>query len=543
LNFDRVAFDNNWNSLSVKYAQGGTNPVSLTVHVDSLDNAPVATLNLAPTGGWNTLQTVSIPWAPLSGEHKLFVRFGGGANVDSFQFSAPSGLGANLVANSDFEVDSATGWSSWGGGTIATSTARALSGNSSLAMTGRNGNSPLVYNLSVTPGKTYKASLWASIGGTASAQANVTTSVQCADGSGPGFTWLGSAQTITDGQWVEFTGDLVIPDCPLGWIAFWLEGPGAGVDLYLDHVSVRPVTQTTTNVVANGTFESGTTGWGTWNSGVLTASTARAHSGTRSLLVSDRASNAPAAIDLTSVVSRGRNYPVSIWAAIDSADNASQAINVTRMVECDGTPSYSWLTQATIADNGQWVELTGTLDVTDCNVTKVLLWVEGGTADLYLDDVRVVVAAAPANLITDGTFEAGQGGWFGWGNAGLGVVNTSAHAGTQSLKGTSMTSGAIARDIRSLVTAGMRYQATAWVSVDSLAAGSGAVRFQTAAACNGGGTSYPWLMGVTVANGAWQQVTGVVDLSACTSVEQLQLFVGADEGDLYVDDVTLTLIP
>ena len=55
--------------------------------------------------------------------------------------------------------------------------------------------------------------------------------------------------------------------------------------------------------------------------------------------------------------------------------------------------------------------------------------------------------------------------------------------------------------------------------------------------------SYPWLAGATVSNGAWAQVSGTVDLSACTSTEKLQLFVGADSGDLYVDDVTLTPLP
>jgi hypothetical protein len=47
------------------------------------------------------------------------------------------------------------------------------------------------------------------------------------------------------------------------------------------------------------------------------------------------------------------------------------------------------------------------------------------------------------------------------------------------------------------------------------------------------------LGGATVSNGAWAQLSGTIDLSACTTVENLLLFVGADAGDLYVDDVTL----
>ena len=135
-------------------------------------------------------------------------------------------------------------------------------------MTGRLGNSPMVHGLTVVPGETYKVSLWATIGG-ATSSVNVTTSLNCADGTGPGTTWMGGSQTVEDGTWVEFTGELQIPDCQLGWTALWLEGPGAGVDLYLDHISVRPVVSQ--NLVQNDTFESGTAGWFTWSGGELSA--------------------------------------------------------------------------------------------------------------------------------------------------------------------------------------------------------------------------------------------------------------------------------
>jgi hypothetical protein len=46
-----------------------------------------------------------------------------------------------------------------------------------------------------------------------------------------------------------------------------------------------------------------------------------------------------------------------------------------------------------------------------------------------------------------------------------------------------------------------------------------------------------------VSNGAWKQVLGTVDLTGCTTVDNLLLFVGADAGDLYIDDVTLTPLP
>ncbi|HET7544485.1 MAG TPA: carbohydrate binding domain-containing protein, partial [Polyangiaceae bacterium] len=553
--FDQVAFNAGWDSLKVTYANGGSNAINLSIHLDSLSNAPVATVPLAPTGGWGTTQTVSVPWAPLAAQKNVFVRFnGGGSNVDKLEFVAPTGTGSNLVSDSDFEQGSKSGFFTWGSGTLANTTARAASGTHSLALTGRTDNSPVAIGLtsSVSPGKTYKVSLFASIGGPASADAYVTTGLQCAGGSttyGRLGDW-GNVKTIGNGQWVEIAGDLVVPDCQLANVQFWLEGPGAGVDLYVDHVSVRAVT--TSNIVTNGTFESGTNGWYTWNGGSLSASSDRAHSGSKSLLVASRAANPPAAIDLTSSVKAGNSYPYSLWASLRGANGS---VNVTQATSCkaaDGTvsTSYAWVSGAVALDGGSswsWKQISGTVSVpSSCNLTQLQLFVEGGApADLFIDDVQILDnSGTPSNLITDGTFESGQGAWGGWGFGSLAVTSGSAHGGSKSLLGTAMTpNSAISRDIRALVAPGKKYKATAWVSVGNLAAGSGAVKFQTIQSCNAvGGDSYPWLAGDTVGNGAWKQITGTVDLSACTSIEKLQLFVGADAGDLYIDDISLTAL-
>jgi endo-1,4-beta-xylanase len=554
LGFERVVFDSNWDTLSVTYAQGGTNNVNLTIHAGSLANAPIATVTLPPTGGWSATKTVSIPWAPMSGEQNLFARFnGGGANLDKIKFSAPTGYGANLVTNGDFESGTAVDWWTWGTGTIDYTTARAASGSRSIGMTGRAAGAPLVKTLTsvVAPGKTYHVSLWATIGATAASDTvYVTTITQCAgqDASyGQLGGWTDGKKVVTDGTWVEFGGDLVVPDCSLANVAIALVDPTTA-DVYVDHVSVRA--QSTTNIVQNGTFESGASGWFSWGGATVAATAARHHGGSQSLQVSNRTSNLPAAIDLTSAVKAGASYPFSLWVSIDSlgtADGTSQTINLTRATTVSGSTSYSWIGgPVTVADDGSWVQITGTLTVPD-TFDKLQLFVEGGAgADLFVDDVQILDnIGGVVNLIPDGTFESGIGAWGGWNLGGYAVVNTAAHAGQQCLMGTSMEQyGALARDIKALVAAGKRYQATAWVSVGNLTAGSGSVKFQTVQSCNGTGSdSYPWLAGATVNSGTWQQITGTVDLSACTSLEKLQLFVGADSGDLYVDDVTLIALP
>jgi hypothetical protein len=421
-------------------------------------------------------------------------------------------------------------------------------------MTGRTGNSPLAQWLtgSVVPGKTYKVSLWATVGGAASS-AYVTTALQCSGGAttyGRLGDW-GNVKTLTDGTWAEFAGDLVVPDCPLAQVQIWLEGPGAGVDLYIDHVSVRQALST--NIIANGTFESGTTGWYTFNGGTLSASTARSHSGTKSLLVT-RTGNAPAATDITSLVKPGNNYPFSLWASIHTPDGSSQAVNVTEAASCkaaNGTVSttYTWIAGATTLSGAStaFTQFSGTIAVPNCNLTQLQFWAEGATGadQLYIDDVQVLDNSLSSNLITDGTFETGKGAWGGWGYTTLATVTTRAHSGTSSLMGGGMQpNGAVARDIKALVSPGKRYQASAWVSVNNPAGSSLAVKWQTDQSCNGTGSdSYPWLNGATVNNGAWAQVSGVVDLTGCSTIEKLLLFAGADSGDIYLDDVVLTPLP
>ena len=553
LGFDNVTFNGNWDRLNVTYALGGATAVNLSIHLGSLDNTPIATVPLAPSGGWSSTKSVSIPWAPLSGAQNVFVRFnGGGANVDKLQFMAPPGTGPNLIADPDFEQGTIDSWWTWSSGTtIANTSSRGVSGTHSVVMTKRTGNDPLVETLtkSVLPGRTYQVSLWASVGG-ASASAKVTTATQCSPGETT-YMQLGgwdNSKLLKDGEWTEFTGELVVPDCALTNVAVWLEGPGSGIELYLDHASVRQVT--TSNIIKNGSFEWGTTGWYTWNSGTLSTSAARAHSGTQSLYVANRGSNAPAATDVTGIVKPGSSYPLSVWVSINAPDGGSKSINLTQAATCtsNGTDAttYTGLGQVAVPNGSGWVQLSSTLSVPNCTLKQMQFWVEGGAgADLYVDDVQLLDnSGGSANLINDGTFESGQGSWGGWGYSSLALANSKAHSGTSSLMGASMTANsAIARDIQGLVAPGKRYQATAWVTLGNLAAAA-QVKWQTVQRCNAvTSDGFPWLAGATITPGEWTQLSGVVDLSGCTSVEKLLLFAGTGAGDLYIDDVTLTPLP
>lgn len=389
--FTRVRLQTGWDTFSVTYAKGNAGPSSITLHLDSLDSPAVLTVPLPATAGWGSTSTVSVPFAPPSGEHDVYIRYVGGygvANVDRFRFSS-STVGENIIANGDFEQN-ANGWFSWAG-TVGITSSSAVTGSHSLRVSSRPSNGPAatILTSAVVPGTSYQVSFWVSIDGAAQANVNLTQKIAC-DGVAS-YSWLANPVAVQQGQWVELTGTLNVPSCNVTELLIYAEGPPAGVDLLLDNVAVRaPVT---TNLLSDGNFESSLGGWFTW-SGTLATSTAVAHTGSRSAALTGRTGNGPIARSLLGVVSAGKSYRVSAWTRIGGA--ASANVNLTRKLQCQGEDaSYSWLANPVAVTDSGWVKLEGTLAVPSCTLTDALIYAEGPGAgiDLYLDDV--VVAPVP----------------------------------------------------------------------------------------------------------------------------------------------------
>lgn len=149
------------------------------------------------------------------------------------------GLGASVIANGGFESDT-NGWFGFGAVTVAPSSARARTGTQSALVSGRtaswNGLATSVLGL-VTPGRSYRATGFAQVGGAASVPVNFTLQSAC-DGGAATFTPIASA-TASDTSWVTLEGTLVVPDCNLTTAIFYIEGAPASVDIYLDDVSLR----------------------------------------------------------------------------------------------------------------------------------------------------------------------------------------------------------------------------------------------------------------------------------------------------------------
>ncbi|MET0791290.1 MAG: carbohydrate binding domain-containing protein, partial [Polyangiaceae bacterium] len=115
----------------------------------------------------------------------------------------------------------------------------------------------------------------------------------------------------------------------------------------------------------------------------------RAHGGAQSLLFSNRVGNGPIARSLLGIAQPGKSYQVSMWTSIGGAATAN--VNMTQAIGCDGVDSYAWLANPVAVADGSWVKLSGTLNVPNCNLTNLLVYLEGpGTGvDLYVDDAVV----------------------------------------------------------------------------------------------------------------------------------------------------------
>jgi GH35 family endo-1,4-beta-xylanase len=297
---------------------------------------------------------------------------------------------ANRIDNPDFESGIA-GWFGWGP-TVLSATSDAHGGDGAIAGTGRtaswNGVATDI-TADVVPTASYRASAWMKISGAASDSVVLTAAVTCA-GSPSQFLRVGAA--TGSNEWVEVSGTFTVPNCTLQQVVLYGEGPAAGVDLLIDDVALWEVDAGLgPNAVANPDFESGINSWFGFGSVTTEASTARAHGGSRSGLVSGRtASWNGLATSLVGRLTPGASYSVSAWAQVGTG---SSPVNLTFQSACDGgSESFTFVAGAT-ANASTWTQLSGTLVAPSCNLTTANLYIEGAPAgvDIYLDDVAMRV--------------------------------------------------------------------------------------------------------------------------------------------------------
>jgi GH35 family endo-1,4-beta-xylanase len=393
--FKNVELQPGWNTFWATYAKGNTDPGSISVHLDSLDAAPLFTLDLPPTGSWGTSTTVEQDWPPLSGTHDVYIRFNGAsgvANLDNVRIGKPQPQsGVNLVTDGGFETGMA-GWSAWNGATLAASNAQAHSGSQSLHATNRPNDAQFaVYSLNgkVQTDTTYAVSAWVLINGAGNGTVRLASKVACA-GLADTYPWLQNDTAVVPGTWTQLAGNLTIPaGCTPTDVAIFFEGTDPAYDVFVDDVKVVPPGS---DLVTDGGFESGAAGWSAWNGATLATSNAQAHTGSLSLHATNRPdANQFAVYSLMGKAQTNTTYSVSAWVLIDGCGNGT--VRLASKLACAGaSDTYPWLENNEAVVPGTWTRLAGNLVVpSSCTPTDVAIFFEGTDPayDVYLDDVSV----------------------------------------------------------------------------------------------------------------------------------------------------------
>src|SRR6185369_14126626 len=151
------------------------------------------------------------------------------------------------------------------------------------------------------------------------------------------------------------------------------------------------------NLITNSGFETNTTGWSVFG-GVATiaSSTAQAHSGSQSLLITGRTQTYQGPqYSVLSLATPGTSYTLSLWGRLPA--NATGSLIVTLHYTCSGGSSagdnyFTWVASSA-ASASSWTQFSGVQTFPACagggTMSAAAFYVESPTATLsyYIDDV------------------------------------------------------------------------------------------------------------------------------------------------------------
>jgi endo-1,4-beta-xylanase len=142
-------------------------------------------------------------------------------------------------------------------------------------------------------------------------------------------------------------------------------------------------------------FEDGTTqGWGPRGEEAVSVTTDVAHSGSYSLLATDRKAEwQGATVDVAGLLEAGSTYEIGGYVRLAEGEPASKVVVTMQRTPVGGDTQYEWI--APSADKGvtdaKWVHLQGQYSYGG-EVSELLLYVESPDAalvDFYIDDITI----------------------------------------------------------------------------------------------------------------------------------------------------------
>lgn len=368
--------------------------------------------------------------------------------------------GSSDSAAEDFEAGMAR-WLNWGNAQVVAGAG--TSGSHALQVgPGAGGAALLVTGL--VPGTTYRLTARLKVSHpTETVFAGFTMRYP----SGSGASTIRSPVSST--EYVTVTVEMVVSGTSTSADVWVWKNEGTG-HAYMDDVVFGPVDGTTPppppppppppssgNMISNGGFESGMTGWSNWGNAQVVAG--QGTSGSNAMQVGTGAGGA--AFRVSGLVA-GTTYRLT--ARLKVSDPSETVFAGINMLSSSGT--FHGGTRSGPVTSTGYVTVTVDFAAHETSTSAdVWVWKNAGAGYGYIDDVVFgPVGAAPppsGNLLADGGFEGGMQGWVDWGNTAL--ASGEGSSGTWALRvGTA--AGGAGHDVGGIV-AGATYRLTAQARV------------------------------------------------------------------------------
>ncbi|MDB6101852.1 MAG: Endo,4-beta-xylanase precursor [Gammaproteobacteria bacterium] len=313
---------------------------------------------------------------------------------------------AQVVAQYGFEDGTAQGWTSFNGaGAPVNSAAAAHSGTQSLltATNSSGGGGPGIQLTNLVPGASYQITAYVllSSGETATA-ANLT--LQRSDpgcSGGTCYDTIGTYQVpVSDSGWVQVGGTYTVSSSETGLLLYaQLVGPTSAQSFYLDDVVINQIAgppggpQDNSGITT--TFEdSALDGWSSRAGAALANSTADAHGGAHSLLVTNRVAvyDGPQ-ISVSNKMYNGSAYSISVWVKLAPSATQADTLRLSLQTTLAGTTTFHTVVSNTAVPLGAWVQLSipnyAMGFAYDPNQAFLYVESNSGTQSFYIDDFQL----------------------------------------------------------------------------------------------------------------------------------------------------------
>ena len=363
---------------------------------------PVTSSGWAQIGGTYTVSTTETAL-------QLYAQLVGPTTAQSFYLddvviteTAPP-PGGTALATYTFTDGGLDGWTPFGSANLSNAAPPVLDPNGdprALLTTNRTATymGPSLNLLSVpnvVAGAVYQVSAYVLLAAPDSSNPTVTMSTKTTDCATSGaFGNLATSTALSSTAWTKVQGTFSfsnLPGPPTG-LTLYFQSSSATDSFYIGDVVIsqiappppNPSQQDNSGITS--TFEDGTLdGWSSrTGSSTLTNSTAAAHSGTHSLLVTGRVANYDGPqINVSNKMYVGSTYNISAWVMLLPMDGSNHVINMSLQTTLSGNTSYPSITPypgITVPADGNWHQIS----VIGYNMASSY---DSGMAFLYLQTV------------------------------------------------------------------------------------------------------------------------------------------------------------